>query len=208
MGVYFTFESRTCVEEAVLEVLKKGWLKDFANPMSAYQFGSRAKYMMDLSRDCIGKFLKVDRDEIFFVASLDEALVWIDLILKENDLDWHYSRLTKDTSQVTTCAVINIEGGLSYLPLKERIENVIYYGSFREVGGPIDGYFVSIPAHLKGVALIHGGHQERARRAGTQNLPAISAMEKALVLFQRNRQVWENRWEINRKKYLISYHRP
>lgn len=50
--------------------------------MSAYQFGSRAKYMMDLSRDCIGKFLKVDRDEIFFVASLDEALVWIDLILK------------------------------------------------------------------------------------------------------------------------------
>lgn len=202
MGVNFTFEARTYIAEAVLEEVKKCWLKDFANPMSAYQFGARAKYLMELSRDRIGSFLSVDRDEIFFVASYEEAITWAKLILRENLLDWPIIHLKKDIDIPTNGVVLDIEGGLSYLPLATDVKEMICLGSFREIGGPIDGYFIRIPFHLKGVALIHGGHQERARRAGTQNLPTISGMGKALFLFQRDRVNIIHRWEENQKKVL------
>lgn len=76
------------------------------------------------------------------------------------------------------------------VPIDVERENIdMLSGSGHKFGGPKGCGFLYIRKGVKLGALIHGGGQERARRAGTENVPGIAGMGAAAqIAFER----WSN----------------
>lgn len=68
----------------------------------------------------------------------------------------------------------------------EEMQIDLLSASAHKFGGPKGIGFLYINRSLALPALLHGGSQERNRRAGTENTPAIIGMAKALELAQSN----------------------
>ena len=76
--------------------------------------------------------------------------------------------------------------------------------SAHKIGGPKGVGFLYIDSKLKIKSFIHGGSQERKRRAGTENVPGIIGMAKAvsLSLDTMNKSL---EYTKNLQSYLIEY---
>ena len=73
--------------------------------------------------------------------------------------------------------------------------------SAHKINGPKGIGFLYVKAGTKLANFMHGGSQERKRRAGTENIPAAAGFAKAAQLAEQNRE--ENREKYNRFKQLL-----
>lgn len=89
------------------------------------------------------------------------------------------------------------------VPINVERENVdMLSGSGHKFGGPKGCGFLYIRKGVKLGSLIHGGGQERARRAGTENVPGIVGMgEAARIAFEKMERRIE--WERTLRDHLI-----
>ncbi len=89
------------------------------------------------------------------------------------------------------------------VPIDVERENIdMLSGSGHKFGGPKGCGFLYIRKGVKLGALIHGGGQERARRAGTENVPGIAGMGAAAqIAFEKMEQ--RSEWERTLRDHLI-----
>lgn len=89
------------------------------------------------------------------------------------------------------------------VPIDVERENIdMLSGSGHKFGGPKGCGFLYIRKGVKLGALIHGGGQERARRAGTENVPGIVGMGAAAqIAFEKMEQ--RSEWERTLRDHLI-----
>ena len=92
----------------------------------------------------------------------------------------------------------------AHIPVNVKDMNIeMLSASGHKFHGPKGAGFLYIRNSVKIGALIHGGAQERARRAGTHNVPGIVAMAQAAMLAHKDMQKnTEN--EIRLRDYFIS----
>lgn len=89
------------------------------------------------------------------------------------------------------------------VPIDVERQNIdMLSGSGHKFGGPKGCGFLYIRKGVKLGALIHGGGQERARRAGTENVPGIVGMGAAAqIAFEKMEQ--RSEWERTLRDHLI-----
>lgn len=89
------------------------------------------------------------------------------------------------------------------VPIDVERENIdMLSGSGHKFGGPKGCGFLYIRKGVKLGALIHGGGQERARRAGTENVPGIAGMGAAAqIAFEKMEQ--RSEWGRTLRDHLI-----
>lgn len=81
----------------------------------------------------------------------------------------------------------------AYGPLEIQVDELgidLLSASGHKIGGPKGVGFLYVRNGVKTESLLHGGMQERGRRAGTENVPAIAGMAEAARLWQENRREW------------------
>lgn len=156
------------------------------------------------------EFMKKEGYDVTFLTVNEEGIV------DPNDVD---KAIRPDTILVTIMMANNEVGSIE--PIKEigqicKKHNVLFHTDAVQAAGniPIDVKdlgvdLMSISGHKfygpkgigmlyirKGVkieSLIHGGHQERSRRAGTENVPSIVGFAKALELATLNMDAHYNK---------------
>ncbi|MGN1023110.1 MAG: cysteine desulfurase family protein [Lachnospiraceae bacterium] len=80
------------------------------------------------------------------------------------------------------------------LPIDVREVPVTFLSaSAHKIGGPKGIGFLYIKKGTRIGSLIHGGTQERGRRAGTENVPAAAGFAAAVRESEKERQIWEER---------------
>lgn len=87
-------------------------------------------------------------------------------------------------------------GKLSYSDLPQVD---IISGCAHKYGGPKGVGFLKIPTVWNGFHGQLGGHQENDHRAGTENLPSISAMVELLAMREEEIGAWVDRWQRGRE---------
>ncbi len=81
----------------------------------------------------------------------------------------------------------------AYGPMEIQVDELgidLLSASGHKIGGPKGVGFLYVRNGVKTESLLHGGMQERGRRAGTENVPAIAGMAEAARLWQENRREW------------------
>lgn len=94
----------------------------------------------------------------------------------------------------------------AYGPMDIRVEDMgidLLSVSGHKINGPKGIGFLYVRTGVKLGAFIHGGAQERGRRAGTENVPGIAGLAKAAQLAVENRKVTVSK-EKELRDYLIT----
>lgn len=90
-------------------------------------------------------------------------------------------------------ALLHVDGtqALGRIPLDFHAAGVDYMTlSFHKMGGPKGIGAIVVREGLKVDALLSGGHQERGRRPGTENVPVAAGLEAAVRELVEHREQW------------------
>ncbi len=74
--------------------------------------------------------------------------------------------------------------------------------SFHKMGGPKGIGAIVLREGTKVDPLMAGGHQERGRRPGTENVPAAAGLERAAELVDERLERWQARLEDKRERFV------
>jgi len=152
-------------------------------------------------------YLPVDRDGLLDLADLEAAItdrtVLISVMWANNETGnifpveeigaiarKHQIRFHTDAVQAVGKLEIDVQ--------KANIDLLVLSG--HKVGAPKGVGAVYIRRGTRMVPFIHGGHQERGRRAGTHNVPGIVALGKACEIATAERQAYYERVRALRDK--------
>lgn len=273
MDIYLDNCSTTKPREEVIEEMIYVLREEYGNPSSLHRMGFTVEKKIEDIRYNIARFLKVDKDEIYFTSGGTESNnMAIQSIINK------YSRLGKHiiTTRIEHPSVLNIlkdyeekgydvtyldvnsEGLISLDQLKESIREDTILLSIMQVNNEIGSIqpiweIKNILRDIESIALIHldgvqafgkvhisledwgidtfsfsghkiygpkgigglyinkdlnlnpiifGGNQERGLRSGTENVPGIMGLGKAVELMEKNFEK-EQKWVNGIKQYLI-----
>ena len=137
-------------------------------------------------------YLPVDRFGVVDLAALEEAIrpetILVSVMLANNETGTlqpiaEVSKLTREKGIALHTDAVQAAGKV---PLDVRELGVdLLSMSGHKIGGPKGVGVLYVRKGVKIRPLIHGGHHERQRRPGTENIPAIVGFAKALGLATR-----------------------
>ncbi|MCA0969980.1 cysteine desulfurase [Halobacillus litoralis] len=74
--------------------------------------------------------------------------------------------------------------------------------SGHKINGPKGVGFLYVREGTTLASLQHGGEQERKRRAGTENVPAVKGMEEAIMIILENRDAYREKYRSFKEQFL------
>ena len=269
--IYLDNAATTKTRPEVLEAMLPYFSTYYANPSAVYNFSSKIRNDIAMSREIIADSLSANSREIYFTSGGTESDNWaIKLTASAYETKGKHIITSKieHPAVLNTCAYLEgLEYEITYLNVDNEgfvsleeleksiradtvlisimfanneigtIQNIKAIGeiaqknsvvfhtdavqayahvnidvkelgidllsaSAHKFGGPKGVGFLYINSKLKIKSFIHGGSQERKRRAGTENVPGIIGMAKAadLSLTDMNKSV---EYTKNLQNYLI-----
>ncbi len=177
---------------------------------SAVEHPSVLEVLADLGREGVSTaVLSVDREGRLDFDVLDAALAdgatLVSVMWANNEIGNVYP-IEEIAERVHAAgALLHVDGtqALGRIPIDFESSGVDYMSlSFHKMGGPKGIGAIVVREGLKVGALLAGGHQERGRRPGTENVPAAAGLEAAARLVARNAGDWNGVLEAKRQKLV------
>ena len=138
-------------------------------------------------------------------SRLDEGATLVSAMWANNEMGNIYdvaelARLVHDSG-----ALLHVDGtqALGRIDLDFDVSEVDYLTlSFHKMGGPKGVGATVVREGLKVGALLAGGHQERGRRPGTENVPAIAGVDAAARQLIDEREQWSEQMEEHKAAFV------
>ncbi|MFU8802889.1 MAG: cysteine desulfurase family protein [Bradymonadaceae bacterium] len=124
---------------------------------------------------------------------LDEGATLVSVMWANNEIGNIYPIADIARRAHEKGALIHVDGtqALGRIPVDFDAAGVDYLTlSFHKMGGPKGIGAIVVREGLKVEALLSGGHQERGRRPGTENVPAAAGLEAAARELHRSGKTW------------------
>src|SRR5206468_910168 len=172
--VYLDHNASTPVHPDVVAEMMPYFHDVFGNPSSIHGFGRAARDAVDVARERVGRFLAVAPEEIVFTSGgteSDNFGVKGLALARERGVPFHV-----DAVQTFGKVPIDVHGS--------SIDLLSFSG--HKIYGPKGIAGLYIRKGTKMVAIQHGGEHERRRRAGTENVPGIVGLGKAVEVRGRD----------------------
>ncbi|MGM0556768.1 MAG: cysteine desulfurase family protein [Myxococcota bacterium] len=102
-------------------------------------------------------------------------------------------------------ALLHVDGtqALGRIPVDFTEADVDYMTlSFHKMGGPKGIGAIVLKEGIKVGSILAGGHQERGRRPGTENVPAAAGLEAAIRLLEKDGPEWHEELKARRAHFL------
>lgn len=139
-------------------------------------------------------YLEVDQDGLISLEELEKAIksdtILISIMFANNEIGTiqpvaEIGRIAKEKG-----ILFHTDAVQAFGPLDISVEELgidLFSASGHKINGPKGIGFLYVRSGVKLPSFIHGGAQERGRRAGTENVPAIVGLAKAAELVAAGR---------------------
>ena len=202
--IYLDNAATTKVRPEVVEAMLPFYTEYYGNPSAVYEFSTPCKEALAKARETAANALGAKDNEIYFTNGGSESDNWALIATAEAYASKGKHIITTKIEHhaiLHTCEYLEKRGyEITYLPVDEfgsvsidelkkaiRPDTILISVMFanneigtiqpiREIG------FLYIRKGLKLRSFIHGGAQERKRRAGTENVPGIVGLGKAVEI--------------------------
>jgi cysteine sulfinate desulfinase/cysteine desulfurase-like protein len=177
--IYFDHAATTPVHPRVVEAMTPYLTQVFGNPSSVHGFGRVARQALEKARDEIAHFMDADPQSLIFTSGGTEAdnMAVIGGAMAQRERGRHVI-----TSQVEHHAVLHASEHQAFglLPVRARQLPVDMLSvSAHKINGPKGVGALYLARKVPFEPTVHGGSQERKRRAGTENLAGIVGFAEA-----------------------------
>ena len=183
--IYLDNAATTKTAPEVVDAMLPYFTEHFGNPSSVYGFAAANKEVITKQREIIAKALGAKTEEIYFTAGGSESDNWA---LKATAEAYESKGKHIITTKIEHHAILHTGEYLqkkgyevTYLDVDEMNIDMLS-SSGHKLNGPKGIGFLYIRKGVKIRSFIHGGAQERKRRAGTENVPGIVGYGKAVEL--------------------------
>lgn len=153
--------------------------------------------------------LGVDRmgrlDLVELKRLLEEGATLVSVMYANNEVGNVYpiKEIAAMCHEHETLCHVDATQGFGRLPLSFRELGVdIMTLSVHKMGGPKGVGALIVREGLVQESMMAGGHQERGRRPGTENVPAIAGLSAVATLVSARREAWQESME-HRRGYLL-----
>ena len=204
--IYLDNAATTKTAPEVLEAMLPYFSEYYGNPSSIYDFGQKSKEAVTRGRQQIADVLNARKEDIYFTAGGSEADNWaLKAAFEAYKSKGNHIITTKIEHHAIlhTCEYLEKERGakITYLDVDECNIDILS-SSGHKINGPKGIGFLYIRKGVKIRSFVHGGAQERKRRAGTENVPGIVGYGAAAERAMKNMKERTDR-EIELRDYLI-----
>ena len=182
--IYLDNAATTKTSPEVVEAMLPYFTEHYGNPSSIYSFAAANKEVISKQRETIAGVIGAKENEIYFTAGGTEADNWALTAtaeaygakepIKEIGAIAHEKGILFHTDAVQAFCQIPIDVDECHIDMLSA--------SGHKLNGPKGIGFLYIRKGVKIRSLIHGGAQERRRRAGTENVPGIVGFGKAVEI--------------------------
>jgi cysteine desulfurase len=174
---------------------------------SAVEHPSVLEVIADLDRAGVPtRVLPVDRVGRLQTEALQQALAdgasLVSVMWANNEIGNLYPVEELAATVHEAGALLHVDGtqALGRIPIDFDSSGIDFMSlSFHKMGGPKGIGAIVVREGLKVGALLSGGHQERGRRPGTENVPAAAGLEAAAKLVLRRAADWNGLLEAKRE---------
>jgi cysteine desulfurase len=212
MNKYLDYQSSKPVDPRVVKAIIPYLYDKFGNPSSLHKTGDDATEILEESRQTIAGFINADKDEIIFTSGATESnnLGIIGFALRNKEKGNHII-----ISEIEHISIHNIAkylgkfgftvskvpvdqyGRVSLKKIKERITDKTILISIKkdnidlmtlssnDIYGPKGIGILYVRKGIRINPLMIGGGQERGLRSGTENMPGIVGMAKAVDIMEK-----------------------
>ena len=175
--IYLDNAATTKTAPEVVEAMLPYFTEMYGNPSSIYDFASKSKEGVSKARGQIADALGAKKEEIYFTAGGSESDNWaLKATFEAYKSKGNHIITTKIEHHAIlhTCEYLEKERGakITYLDVDELGIDMLS-SSGHKLNGPKGIGFLYIRKGVKIRSFVHGGAQERKRRAGTENVPGI-----------------------------------
>ena len=174
--IYLDNAATTKTAPEVLEAMLPYFTEQYGNPSAIYSFASHNKDVVAEQRERIANALGAKSNEIYFTAGGSESDNWA---LKATAEAYQNKGKHIITTKIEHHAILHTAAYLeergfevTYLDVDECHIDMLS-ASGHKLNGPKGIGFLYIRKGVKIRSFVHGGAQERKRRAGTENVPGI-----------------------------------
>ena len=200
--IYLDNAATTKTAPEVVEGMLPYFSEFYGNPSSIYDFSAKSKEAISVARGQIADVLGARKEDIYFTAGGSESDNWaLKATLEAYRSKGNHIITTKIEHHAIlhTCEYLEKQCGakITYLDVDEAHEKGILFhtdavqafgqvpihvdemnidmlsSSGHKINGPKGIGFLYIRKGVKIRSFVHGGAQERKRRAGTENVPGI-----------------------------------
>ena len=174
--IYLDNAATTKTSQEVVDAMLPYFTENYGNPSSIYEIGQRSREAITTAREQIASVLGARTEEIYFTAGGSEADNWaLKAAFEAYSGKGGHIITTKIEHHAIlhTCEYLEKKGAeITYLDVDDMNIDMLS-SSAHKINGPKGIGFLYIRKGVKIRSFVHGGAQERKRRAGTENVPAI-----------------------------------
>ena len=198
--IYLDNAATTQVYPEVLQEMLPYFSEVYSNPSAIYSFASESKKAVDKARTSVAELINAKTDEIYFTGGGSESDNWA---LKATADAYASKGKHIITSTIEHHAILHTCAYLEKKGFEITYVNVdMLSASGHKINGPKGIGVMYIRKGVKILSFIHGGAQERKRRAGTLNVPGIVGIGKAAEI-AKNTMAERSAKEISLRDHLI-----
>ena len=226
--IYLDNAATTQVYPEVLDAMLPYFTEHYGNPAAIYSFAGESERAVAKARKQIADVIGAKTEEIYFTGGGSESDNWALKATAEAYSSKGKAAIRPDTILISVMAANNEIGTIE--PLKEigaiaKKHGVLFHtdavqafahvpinvdemnidmlsASGHKINGPKGIGVMYIRKGVKIRSFIHGGAQERQRRAGTHNVPGIVGIGKAAELAVANMKK-NTEYEVKLRDHLI-----
>lgn len=192
--IYLDNAATTQVSEEVLNEMLPFFRQTYSNPSAVYSFAGEGKKAVDRARKQAAELIGANVEEIYFTGGGSESDNWALKAAAEAYCSKGKHIITSKIEHhaiLHTCEYLEKQGyevtyledavqAYGHIPINvDDMEIDMLSASGHKFNGPKGIGILYIRKGVKLSSFIHGGAQERNRRAGTSNVPGIVGFGKA-----------------------------
>ncbi|XHI71727.1 cysteine desulfurase family protein [Listeria monocytogenes] len=184
--IYLDHAATSPIHPEVIQTMLGAITNTYGNPSSIHYAGREARKALDEARHTIAKSIHATEKEIIFTSGSIQPIAEIGALLRDQQAIFH-------TDAVQAYGLLNInvmELGVDLLTT-----------SSHKINGPRGVGFLYVKNGTRLAYQMHGGEQERKRRAGTENLAGICGFSAASSIMTNEREL-KNEEYISFKKRM------
>ena len=175
--IYLDNAATTKTAPQVVDAMLPYFTEYYGNPSTVYDFAAPVKAAVAKGRQQIADVIGAKKEEIYFTAGGSESDNWaLKATFEAYKSKGNHIITTKIEHHAIlhTCEYLEKERGakITYLDVDECNIDMLS-SSGHKINGPKGIGFLYIRKGVKIRSFVHGGAQERKRRAGTENVPGI-----------------------------------
>ena len=174
--IYLDNAATTKTAPEVVQAMLPYFSEFYGNPSSIYDFAGKSKEAVTKGREQIAEVLGAKKEEIYFTAGGSESDNWaLKATFEAYKSKGNHIITTKIEHHAIlhTCEYLEKRGAkITYVDVDECNIDMLS-SSGHKINGPKGIGFLYIRKGVKIRSFVHGGAQERKRRAGTENVPGI-----------------------------------